>query len=589
MTPDLTGGPRRRGRPRTAGDAHCDRCGRSAGKLRTCWPEGGICGTCFHTAVRTTGTCPRCNHHGMLPGLDGDQPICRHCADIPTDLDCHRCGTEAEHYRRGGICARCALRDDLTALLAPRDARVQPKLRELVEVLCAVDRPESIHTWKRRPAVQTMLASLGDGSVELTHDALDSADSGGKTAEHLRDLLVHHGLLPHRDRDLARFQTWLDVRLGTTGPAWARRILERYGRWHHIPAIRRHLARGGRAQARVHLAKQEITEVGRLLAWLHEHDTTLADCTQAQLDRWITTGPSTRSLIRPFLAWARHHRLAPTDVELARRHARTTPTVTDETRFGWLRRCLVGEADTLAYRVAAVLLLLYAQPLVRVASLRRDRDPRDPGRVGPAARRRTRRGPSPVLRAPGAAPGAPAQRAHDERREPVAVPGRSSRAAPPPQHHAHPAPRPRDRPARKPEQRTARSRRASPRPNRRQPARLCRGHHAAPRRAGRAARGELRRATRRPLIRRRGASGRPSGLGRSTQSGTSATNGHVIETSSTLNYMDDAPLHSNECSHAESVTLNGRYHGRPPRATTSWAPRRRVGWPHALPRVYSLG
>ena len=126
-----------------------------------------------------------------------------------------------------------------------------------------------------------------------------------------------------------------------------------------------------REQARVHLAKQEITEVGRLLAWLHEHDTTLADCTQAHLDRWITTGPSTRSLVRPFLAWARHHRLAPTDVELARRHARTTPTVTDETRFGWLRRCLVGEADTLAYRVAAVLLLLYAQPLVRVASLRR--------------------------------------------------------------------------------------------------------------------------------------------------------------------------------------------------------------------------
>lgn len=382
MTPDLTGGSRRRGRPRTAGDAHCDRCGRSAGKLRTRWPEGGICGTCFHTAVRTTGTCPRCNHHGMLPGLDGDQPICRHCAEIPTDLDCHRCGTEAEHYRRGGICARCALRDDLTALLAPGDARVQPKLRELVEVLCAVDRPESIHTWKRRPAVQTLLAGLGDGTVELTHDALDSADSGGKTAEHLRDLLLHHGLLPGRDRDLARFQTWLVTRIETTEPAWARRILERYGRWHHVRAIRRQLAEGRNAQARVHLAKQEITEIGRLLAWLHENDTTLADCTQAHLDRWITTGPSTRSFVRPFLAWARRHRLAPTGVELARRHARTTPTVTDEQRFDWLRRCLIGEADTLAYRVAGVLLLLYAQPLVRVAALRRDQIVATP--AGPA-------------------------------------------------------------------------------------------------------------------------------------------------------------------------------------------------------------
>ena len=75
MIPDPLAAPLRRGRPRTTGSAHCDRCGRSAGKLRSRWPEGGICGTCFHAAVRTTGTCPNCGHHGMLPGLNGDQPI----------------------------------------------------------------------------------------------------------------------------------------------------------------------------------------------------------------------------------------------------------------------------------------------------------------------------------------------------------------------------------------------------------------------------------------------------------------------------------------------------------------------------------
>ena len=210
--------------------------------MRTRWPEGGICGTCFHTAVRTTGTCPNCEHHGMLPGLNNDQPICRRCAGIPTDLDCHRCGTEAEHYRRGGICARCALRDDLTVLLAPAGTP-HPTLARLLEVLVGVDRPESVHTWKRRPAVRALLAGLGDGSLDLTHEAFDAVDDGA-TVGHLRDLLVHHGLLPHRDRDLARFETWLQTRLDATEPAWARRILERYGRWHHLPAIRRHLARG---------------------------------------------------------------------------------------------------------------------------------------------------------------------------------------------------------------------------------------------------------------------------------------------------------------------------------------------------------
>ena len=153
MTPDPSAAPPRRGRPRTSGGAHCDRCGRSAGKLRSRWPEGGIRGTCFHAAVRTTGTCPSCGHHGMLPGLNDDQPICRSCAGIPTDLDCHRCGTEAEHYRRGGICARCALRDDLAVLLSPAGPP-PPALARLLELLVGVDRPESVHTWKRRPAVQ---------------------------------------------------------------------------------------------------------------------------------------------------------------------------------------------------------------------------------------------------------------------------------------------------------------------------------------------------------------------------------------------------------------------------------------------------
>ena len=307
----------------------------------------------------------------MLPGLDPDQqPICRRCAAIPTDLDCHRCGAEAEHYRRGGLCARCALRDDLTALLAPT-APPPPKIAKLIGVFCSVERPESIHTWKRRPAVHALLTGLGDGTVELTHHAFDAAD-GGRAVEHLRDLLVHHELLPHRDRDLARFQRWLDTRLAETEPDWIRRTLERYARWHHIRAIRGHLADGRSAQARVHHAKQDITEVGRLLDWLHQQNTTLAGISQAQLDRWIGDGPSTRHDIRGFLGWAQHHRLTGRGLELARREVRSFPITTHEERLEGLRRCLTGEPDTLAYRVAAVIVLLYAQPLVRIVRLRRE-------------------------------------------------------------------------------------------------------------------------------------------------------------------------------------------------------------------------
>ncbi|MGY1869425.1 hypothetical protein ACW9HK_30485 [Nocardia gipuzkoensis] len=41
-----------------------------------------------------------------------------------------------------------------------------------------------------------------------------------------------------------------------------------------------------------------------LLRWLDEQDLTPADCRQADIDRWITDGPSTRYRTRNFVQWA---------------------------------------------------------------------------------------------------------------------------------------------------------------------------------------------------------------------------------------------------------------------------------------------
>jgi hypothetical protein len=149
----------------------------------------------------------------MLPGRAGDDQLCRACAEITTDLDCHR---------RGGLCARCALRDDLTALLAPSPTDVVPVAASLINVLCSTERPESIHTWKRRIQVQELLVGIGDGSLPATHEAFDEAGSG-KDVEHLRDLLIHHGLLLEpRDRDLA-LQPQPEVIILRGDRAWDRR------------------------------------------------------------------------------------------------------------------------------------------------------------------------------------------------------------------------------------------------------------------------------------------------------------------------------------------------------------------------------
>jgi len=357
---------RPRGRPRSSGELHCDRCGRATGKIRVHWPDGRICGICYHQATRTFGTCDQCGQQRLLPGRSGNKQLCIPCSGITTALTCTRCSAEGERYRQG-ICARCALRDDLTNMLTPQGTPAVPELHRLIDALCAVDRPESIITWKRHPDVIGLLTDIGTGRVTLDHTGIDAAPAG-RAREHLRQILVHTGLLPTRSVDLGYFETWLQTRLDSIGDPAVRRPLERFATWHHLERIRRRVHHGDDVHGATHTAKQEITEVGRFLSWLADRHQTIADCTQADLEEWLTNGPSTRTAIRTFIIWAGNNRTS-RKLTIARRSARTAPMLGDVDRIRLLRTCLIGAPDTISYRVAAVLLLLYAQPLARIVQL----------------------------------------------------------------------------------------------------------------------------------------------------------------------------------------------------------------------------
>lgn len=360
-----------RGRPRTSGTATCARCGRSAGRTRATWPEGKICGPCFTAATRTHGTCPACGQHRLLPGPPADDgPRCGPCARILHNFHCARCGHEGEFYRRG-ICARCALRDDLGELLLTRAADPATANR-LVDVLCAADRPESIITWKRSRKVQELLTSLSSGQTPLTHEGLDEhREAAGRAADHLRALLVHHGLLPYQDPYLARFESWIQDKLKPL-PAEVAKPVEYFATWHHLRRIRSIATPETHAQAPVHSAKQEITETIRFLDWLWQtHHRTAATCTQQDIETWIATGPTTRKSIRTFIVFAKKTGTN-NRVDMGHYTAKNRPAITQDQRLAWLRELLTGTSESLPYRVAGTLLLLYAQPLVRVARLRAD-------------------------------------------------------------------------------------------------------------------------------------------------------------------------------------------------------------------------
>lgn len=361
-----------RGRPRTTGAFTCDRCSRAAGKHRASWPEGRICGTCFTVAMRTHGPCPGCTTKRMLPGRSathGDQPVCADCAGITQDYHCSGCGMETEHYRQN-TCARCSLRNDLTTLLhvdEPQDT--ETTAAKLRSALSGAQRPESILTWLRKPGVQELLERVATGKIPLSHEALDR-EPNSLRVEHLRSLLIHHNLLPARDHYLALFERWLHNKVEGIDDIEVRRPIASFTRWHHLRRIRTLSKDGKPTRGPVHSAKQEIAETIKFLSWLKlTHGRTVGSCLQTDVDAWLADGPTTRHAIRTFLVWAVKNRTC-TNITVGFRQAKTAPLLTQGQRLAMLKACLTDDIDTLSYRVAATLLLLYAQPVVKIAAMK---------------------------------------------------------------------------------------------------------------------------------------------------------------------------------------------------------------------------
>jgi hypothetical protein len=73
-------------------------------------------------------------------------------------------------------------------------------------------------------------------------------------------------------------------------------------------------------------------------------------------------------LIRTFFVWTRKSKINKA-VKIDHRQARSTRTLTQEQCLAWIKELLTGDAESLPYRSAATLLLLYAQPLTKVAAL----------------------------------------------------------------------------------------------------------------------------------------------------------------------------------------------------------------------------
>lgn len=347
----------------------CARCGRTFRVLAWIepWPEGHLCSSCHTWALETYGQCGGCGTERMTPGIapDGDR-LCVDCAAIPGHYRCAHCDGEARLHL-AGVCARCVLAQRLHDLLDDGAGNIRPELTSFAEGFCRMTRPRSGLTWIGNDHVQQLLRTLATPGTQVTHDTLNRL-SPWRSVAYLRDLLMLHGVLPPADRHLLLFQRWLGDTLTRVDRPEHRQVVERFAAWHVQRRLRRFADNGPVTAKQTQQARAEIRLAIAFLAWLGERRRGLGTCGQADVDAWYADAYTARRLTHAFLRWSMRNQLL-TPVAIPHQNTTNPTPISQKQRLATIRRLLTKDDIPLLTRVAATLMLLYAQPLTRILRL----------------------------------------------------------------------------------------------------------------------------------------------------------------------------------------------------------------------------
>jgi hypothetical protein len=278
---------------------------------------------------------------------------------------CTRCGSTGRLGRR---CERCVLTDKLTAALDDGTGRVNPALTPLLAALAAMDKPSAGLIWLQNPKVPQLLGDLATGRIPLTHEGLHAAPSW-RTAAYLRDLLMTCGVLPTIDKQLLHHESWLHRRLAELADSPHLRLLRQFAGWYQLPRLRAKAERRPLTSSVRQYASDQFTQAQAFLGFIQQHDHCLAEATRADLDAWHAThNDHQRRTLRAFLRWAMTTGHLPR-LELPRLAISRAAPITQHHRLDMLGQLLTDDHRPLRSRVAACLMLLFAQPATRIVRL----------------------------------------------------------------------------------------------------------------------------------------------------------------------------------------------------------------------------
>lgn len=350
--------------------ARCARCAADRPPSAR-WPEGPVCEPCYRAALHRRGLCAGCRQQRRLVDPVGPEATrCAGCAGVTTlgGHVCGDCGVEDRLFERGR-CARCALTRRTHELLSDEAGDIPVALRPAAAAIAAARQPYSALNWLHKGAGAAILADLAAGQLAATHETLD-AHPRSRAADYLRRMLIVHGVLAERDDQLVRAERWVADLVATIPRPTDRRVLSAYATWRVLRRLRRRAEHTPGPWTATRHTKTLLGAAVGLLDWLADHDLTLAEAGQDDIDAWLVTGPGAYH-VRDFLDWAaQHDHCRPLSVAAPGR--RTGVALDPELRWALLARLLHDDTLELTDRVAGCLVLCYAQQLSRITALTTD-------------------------------------------------------------------------------------------------------------------------------------------------------------------------------------------------------------------------
>lgn len=259
-----------------------------------------------------------------------------------------------------------------TLLLSdPETGSIHPQLLPLAAAWDEAPNPATVIRWlAQTPQSTDFLKGMARGEIPISHEPFNDAPPS-RALDYLRHLLTAVEVLEPWEPHIDRYNRWLRHELIPSLPSEYRSILQRFGRWHILRGMQKHLANGTLTQAVANSARIRTRAAVEFCDMLTARGNDIEGATQSDLDEFIasTPGYNRAKTIASFVSWLRKTRIN-TGLETSESpggHA----TVTLQTEVLWtsVERLLHDARIDRATRIAGLFTLLFAQPLNRIVAM----------------------------------------------------------------------------------------------------------------------------------------------------------------------------------------------------------------------------